>query len=89
MATEVGQIVVIDSQSWSTCALCREGVGQIDDMHGFEVRVNHLLADHGATLQHIGQHTGVNMDGDAMQHVVAVLGLPTQYDVNDSPPEIL
>ena len=73
------QIIVIDSQSWSACAVCGESVGRASDhdvMHDFEQRVNHLLSEHNATLQHVGQHTGKSSEGDVFHHVVAVLELP-------------
>jgi acyl-ACP thioesterase len=86
VSNDVGQIVVIDSQSWTPCAVCGESVASMsssDEMHNFEERVNHLLSEHDASLQHVGQHTGRSHDGDLFQHVVAVLGLPRVED--DSP----
>ena len=79
--TRIGapRIIVIDSQSWSACTVCGESVGRGSDdavMHGFEQRVNHLLSEHNATLQYVGQHTGSSAEGDVFHHVVAVLGLP-------------
>lgn len=73
------QIVVIDSQSRSACAVCGASFGRASDhdvMHDFEQRVNHLLSEHNATLQHVGPHTGKSSEGDVFHHVVAVLGLP-------------
>lgn len=78
MAEEVGEVVIIDSQSWIACRLCGEGVGSAmgADMADLEIRINHLLAEHDATVLHVGQHTGRSFEGDPFQHVVAVLGLP-------------
>lgn len=77
---EVGQIIQVFSSTMSGCPLCHErhpnDAKRYDDGY-LEERVNHLLADHGCLLLHVGQQSDTDGDGNPWQITTAVVGVPS------------
>jgi hypothetical protein len=70
--TSIKHTVKISTNSSTTyCATCQKTVSHFDDMSGL---INHLIADHGYVLLHVGGEWGHDQDGKSIQHTVAILG---------------
>ena len=78
-ATEVQQVVQVFSSVMEFCPLCRESGAEGDkapyDEGYLAARVNHLLAEHGCVLLHVGTQTDTDGNGDPWQMTTAVVGV--------------
>jgi hypothetical protein len=66
----IEDIVYISTSISTGCKHCNFRVGD----HNFANSVNHYIEEHNYKLLHVGQETGINMEGNQYFSTVAVLG---------------
>ncbi len=69
-------IVQISNTTSHGCPFYCRRSGRMGGPDGFEEGVNHLIAEHGCTLLHVGGDTTEGPDGKPWHGTIAVLGSP-------------